>query len=755
MNHVLSTIIIIIVISLLIGVSLGIAVNFSSDGNITLDDYCNINGMFLYRDGNIWGCRNVTSTLIFYNNYSNITNIYNYLNGSYWGIGVTEDVGSSTKTGNTNLSFNGYIKGGLNYNASIGNPSDSARFSSDTINLTLVTSSGIGASFSSPISSLYATILGSGYSAQFSDSINSCYIADTINALSCVGNVVIEGNLTANNICYSNGTGAYTYNSTYHSKISFPGYTNIALTNSSNTFNTGTTQTFYKTQAREPQTYSAPAGTYVNNSNIFLSFRGYKMQPLSAYVTQRNIFIRDSTSGSPRFDMTEFNNILFACNSRMTATYTGFATSSFPLLCDNNYEQLGNTITAGNTGSVLINLTERNDFGTRGLTYSSGRIMIGFYSGFQPTNESYVILETQNTSVAGGFTWVTQSCKMAYRSFVCEVTTSNYITAINITLTAPAGNDLWLQEVEYYLDRIIPSEEEVPLFSKFEAQNLYFTTSFVNTTNKVTGFIDSNANAKLRNLNLTDNFTADRVKGKTGYFNDGNHEVYIGGTSGLRAQDSFRTFELVKTNSNYAGFSFDPESYCYYNYYDGSNFYGIDCFSSDTGIRTQTTNTYTVMSLQDDVGIYAYSTGTYAGQFDGDVYIDGALTFTGGSDPPYVLYFNESKEHIVELTRRYIPTERKDGIAQVYISSDERIKWFKPSDCGFYGEKVDKDGWVVKTLIETYDDGKICYNNNVTIRYSWDSIKGNITGHQVANYPKISIPSNKTININTGDLINK
>jgi len=103
--------------------------------------------------------------------------------------------------------------------------------------------------------------------------------------------------------------------------------------------------------------------------------------------------------------------------------------------------------------------------------------------------------------------------------------------------------------------------------------------------------------------------------------------------------------------------------------------------------------------------------GTYAINATGNVNITGKITATGGVDPPYVLIDEQTKVEIVERVRKEIPANKASGFAIVNIPNDKRIKWFKPIDCGFYGEKVDENGWIVKILIETYNDGKICYNN--------------------------------------------
>jgi len=148
-------------------------------------------------------------------------------------------------------------------------------------------------------------------------------------------------------------------------------------------------------------------------------------------------------------------------------------------------------------------------------------------------------------------------------------------------------------------------------------------------------------------------------------------------------------------------------------------------------------------------------TTNYAINATGDMYVSGKITSIGGYDPPYVLYDPQTKQQVVDRMRREIPTEKASGMAQVYIPSDERIKWFQPSTGTFFGEKADKDGYMVKSAIETINDGKPCYNTNTKTIYSWDNIKGSVISHQATIYPKIPVPVNKTVNQNTGELEDK
>jgi len=129
----------------------------------------------------------------------------------------------------------------------------------------------------------------------------------------------------------------------------------------------------------------------------------------------------------------------------------------------------------------------------------------------------------------------------------------------------------------------------------------------------------------------------------------------------------------------------------------------------------------------------------------GDLYVSGSLTNDGGSDPPYVLYFNETRTHILELARRNVPPERAGGMIVFYNGKTEQEERFYPMT----GEFKSIDG----KLLETVKDGKPCYNANYKTAYYWDSNKGETRSRQVPVRNKIEIPDGKEINQLTGQLI--
>ncbi|KKM60797.1 hypothetical protein LCGC14_1538220 [marine sediment metagenome] len=135
----------------------------------------------------------------------------------------------------------------------------------------------------------------------------------------------------------------------------------------------------------------------------------------------------------------------------------------------------------------------------------------------------------------------------------------------------------------------------------------------------------------------------------------------------------------------------------------------------------------------------------------GDVDVGGKVNSTGGVDPPYVLIDLQTKEQIVMRCRQEIPESKAGGKAIVNIIGDNRIKWFIPKTGEFYGEKIDQDGWTVPTVIDTWDDGQVCYNTNSTTRHYYDRITDTIKTTQKTIYSN-HFPKDKVLDRNTGEI---
>lgn len=137
-----------------------------------------------------------------------------------------------------------------------------------------------------------------------------------------------------------------------------------------------------------------------------------------------------------------------------------------------------------------------------------------------------------------------------------------------------------------------------------------------------------------------------------------------------------------------------------------------------------------------------------------DIAADGKMDSIGGYDPPYVLIDLQTKEQIVMRCRQEIPPSKAGGKAIVNIIGDPRIKWFIPLTGEFYGEKTDENGWLVPVVIDTWDDGKCCYNENSITRYYYDRITDTIQTTEKAIYGN-SFPEDKILNKDTGEIEDK
>ncbi len=185
--------------------------------------------------------------------------------------------------------------------------------------------------------------------------------------------------------------------------------------------------------------------------------------------------------------------------------------------------------------------------------------------------------------------------------------------------------------------------------------------------------------------------------------------------------------------------------------------YMLNTGDTVSGNYTFSGNMITVEKRLDvDDGLNVTGTATFFNDIDvtDDSLFAGKLDVVGGVDPPYVLIDLQTKEQIVMRTRQEVPESKAGGKAIVNIIGDERIKWFIPLTGEFYGEKTDGDGFIVPTLIGTWDDGQVCYNPNSTTRYYYDRITDEIKTTTKTIYDN-RFPKDKTLNRDTGEITDK
>ena len=223
-----------------------------------------------------------------------------------------------------------------------------------------------------------------------------------------------------------------------------------------------------------------------------------------------------------------------------------------------------------------------------------------------------------------------------------------------------------------------------------------------------------------------------------GYFSDGTRYAYLADGSqagyfydGTRSVDIADGTHILEGNigsgGNYGIYLYDSSSN-YITLMDGNNNIANFYKSGYGNVLLHDSSGNSLYSSKDASGSTAgyfydgsryaqFADGSYAGYFSGDVYITGTLTTSGGSDPPYLLWFNETRDSVSELTKRNIPSGREQGIIQFYNQDTNTIEFMKPATCEFF--KLDKGSLV---LLEDRDG--VCYNDNTITEYYFNPNTG-------------------------------
>ncbi|MHA1410776.1 MAG: hypothetical protein ACTSQY_10805, partial [Candidatus Odinarchaeia archaeon] len=191
-----------------------------------------------------------------------------------------------------------------------------------------------------------------------------------------------------------------------------------------------------------------------------------------ARMNNRNPF------GDNKMYVSELNNYLFAGNSRFTVSQTGFSSWNAAQLFDDNYDTYNCRIDAAGTGIVTIDLTP--DTGANGIVYPGGYIYLTFYYTYKPESISGRVMD-KNSNWHNLTDAVNVATSTSYAIWRLTVPTFNYLTTIELTINAQADVASWLSQLEYHLTR--PAGTSYPFLDKFSAQNLYYATTWKDTSN--------------------------------------------------------------------------------------------------------------------------------------------------------------------------------------------------------------------------------------------------------------------------------
>jgi len=117
------------------------------------------------------------------------------------------------------------------------------------------------------------------------------------------------------------------------------------------------------------------------------------------------------------------------------------------------------------------------------------------------------------------------------------------------------------------------------------------------------------------------------------------------------------------------------------------------------------------------------------------------------SDPSLVLYFPESRENIVRLSKRSIPPERGDGAAVFYNRDTRQIELYKMNEgkfCSLSGE-----------LLETLDTPVLATGEDVEEVYKFDGATGTVVKQQRLRAESTRLKNGYAVDPVTGKVLRK
>ena len=210
--------------------------------------------------------------------------------------------------------------------------------------------------------------------------------------------------------------------------------------------------------------------------------------PKSSLLAPNNYF------GSLKLFQPETTNILFAGDKRFTVTQTGCSTWNPARLFSNNYEHNNAArITASGTGVISIDLIAKGEYSVTGQTYPIGYVLINCYHTYIASSVSGRIKDKDgnwhNMAYIGNI-----SSYSGGAIYKLSLPSNYYMVEIELTINAPAGNDVWICEIEYHGLR--PDGARFGAFNKYAAERLYYKTYWKDSTNTTKAYIDTAGNIK-------------------------------------------------------------------------------------------------------------------------------------------------------------------------------------------------------------------------------------------------------------------
>lgn len=204
-----------------------------------------------------------------------------------------------------------------------------------------------------------------------------------------------------------------------------------------------------------------------HTENVYADTIGYNS--LRAVFGERRIYIN------------EFTDALWRADKRFTVTQSGSGTLSN--LFDGDFES-NLTVPVSTTNVINIYVENQSGVPVNGFTYPQGKIYVHFYY----TNNNYSAISMRAKQ---GGTWYSLgsptdiSIVAGDKVLEFEVSSLNYLTDIELTVTTNGSDQVLITAVNYVMDRWT-SQAEVPYFDKFSASNNILGNVYFRTVSQTT-----------------------------------------------------------------------------------------------------------------------------------------------------------------------------------------------------------------------------------------------------------------------------
>ncbi len=207
-----------------------------------------------------------------------------------------------------------------------------------------------------------------------------------------------------------------------------------------------------------------------------------------SYIPYGSYLSATGGHGQPAIAYQLADNILYAAEERFTATST-HGQNNIRYLFNGIYDQ--SAIYVPNSQSAIITV----DFVAKGgapITYGDGFVYVSFYW----TNNTQSVtgrIQVQNGTWYNIGSWTNISNNVNTSVMRGSMPTINYVTKLEVTVTATTATPALISQLEYQMTRY--GQYERGLVTKFEANTLWKQLSWKNSSNVLTASIDQNGAA--------------------------------------------------------------------------------------------------------------------------------------------------------------------------------------------------------------------------------------------------------------------